>query len=117
MAAAGAAAAAPAEEVMPMKNWVTGREIGFWKKVGETEFEGGLLSDWCPYYRAADGTEVQVKHHSHTEGYFFLRLPCRKPNKPLFHRQLWQDLHGRKVNKNEVVVVRRCALQRLQRLQ
>ena len=44
-----------------------------------------------------------VPHHKHPDGYFFLRLPCPDPNKVLFHRQLWQDLNGRRLSPKEMV--------------
>ena len=109
MAAAEAAAAAAAPPAVPqeqiqLKNWQTDQVVGYWKKVGMTRLAPKLWSDWKPCYQAPDGTEKEVPNHEHTEGYFNLRLPGGgKDNKPLFHRQLWQDLHGRKANSKEVV--------------
>ena len=100
-----------AEEFVVMTNWETGAAVGWWVHVGRHELGTGLVSDYYPEYetqeRKEDGSvepsPAVVPHHRHPDGYFFLRLPCPDPNKVLFHRQLRQDLNGRRLSPHDMV--------------
>ena len=97
-----AMAAPPAQNFVLMQNWETNQVVGWWAHTERNQLGIGLVSDYFPEFEAqqreADGSVVavpeMVPHHEHRNGYFFLRLPGPKPNKVLFHRQLWQDLNN-----------------------
>ena len=106
-----AMAVPPAQNFVLMRNWETNQVVGWWVHTERNQLGIGLVSDYFPEFEAqqreADGSVVavpeMVPYHEHRNGYLFLRLPGPKPNKVLFHRQLWQDLNNRKLRSQEEV--------------
>ena len=77
---------------VPMMNWTTGEQVGWWQYIGEQELEEGLSCDYWPWVEVEGGAWMEpVPVHRYPEGWF-LRVP-KGGGKGLIHRgyQLFLD--------------------------
>jgi hypothetical protein len=86
--------------LVPLKDWETGVQVGWWQDIGPTTLEEGLEVDFWPW-QEVEGEIVPLAWHRHPEGYWWLRLPGG--GKVLWHRQLWMDRNGRRLERGEEV--------------
>ena len=93
------------QDLIPMMNWETGVQVGWWQHIGDWDMDDGFTSDWWPWCETATGDVQPIPWHKHPEGYAFIRLPGggRGGGKKLWHRQLWMDWSGRRLEKEEEV--------------
>ena len=90
------------EDLIPMRNWENGVQVGWWQHIGEWDMGEGFTSDWWPWMEDPQGNIQAIPWHEHPEGYAFLRLPGGG-GKKLWHRQLWMDWNGRRLERGEEV--------------
>ena len=62
----------------------------------------GFTSDWWAWFEDASGEIGAVPWHGQSEGHAFIRLPGGG-GKKLWHRQLWMDWSGRRLEWGEGV--------------
>ena len=64
------------EDLIPMMNWETGVQVGWWAHIGEWDMgEEGFTSDWWPWVESPQGEMQAIPWHRHSEGYAFIRMP------------------------------------------
>ena len=94
-------------QIIEMRNWKTGQVVGHWHPTVDQEYGEGLKSDYWPAKATVEDGEAYIEvapYHQHPQGYWWLRLPGGGVGrKVLWHRQLWQDAHGRELQAHEEI--------------